>query len=40
VKLEKAIALANGLNITTINPEFETILNNAIKEIENGKRNR
>ena len=40
VKLEKAIALANGIPTVTINPEFETILNNAIKEIENGKRNR
>lgn len=39
VKLEKAIALANGIPINQINPEFETILNNAIKEISNnGKR--
>ena len=41
VKLEKAIALANGIPTYPINPEFETILTNAIKEIENyGKRNR
>ena len=38
VKLEKAIALANGIPICQINHEFETILTNAIKEISNGKR--
>ena len=39
VKLEKAIALANGIPTCTINPDFYPILNNAIKEIENyGKR--